>query len=218
MPDTNTELDTKDELPDDQKEEGQDESSEAPAKEPQEEDPLKKIKENLNRVYKERDELLTNNKELEKKAREEELKRLREAGKLTEALETELKNERAIRETLEQRVTELSRDNEVRAALAGQPFRNDKALKTAQNEIISDLNRDESGQWVHKSGKSIDEAVRDYIADEQNSFLLKPKVSSGAGSGGPSKSPDDESNKSLYKLSQEKVLELVAQGKLPKKS
>jgi hypothetical protein len=47
--------------------------------------------------------------------------------------------------------------------------------------------------------------------------LFKPKVSSGGGSSAPSSSNNGGTAKSLFEMSQEDVLKLAEQGKLPRR-
>jgi hypothetical protein len=177
---------------------------------------LKPIKENLDKAYKLRDEALQKVAEYEQREKEAELKRLQEAGKFKEAYEMQLAEERQKRESIEKQNIELTRDINVRSALASVDFKNDKARDSAYREIVGELVRNESGVWVHRSGLGIGDYVKAYTENEENSFLLKPRVSSGAGGSSPTQSTGTSSDKkkSLFKLSQEEVIQMAAEGKL----
>ena len=180
---------------------------------------LKDIKTKLDKSYEARDAALAKIKEFEQKDREAELKRLQEEGKHKEAFDLQLAEERAKREALEKRNIELTRDIEVRNALASHPFRNDNASEMAYREIVGQLVQNEQGVWVHKSGVSVKDFVKTFAEHSDNEFLFKPKVNSGSGSGG-SKAGDNSSGekKSLFNMSQEEVLKMAREGKLPKRN
>lgn len=179
---------------------------------------LKPIKEKLDGAYGSRDEALKKLAEIEQEKKDAELKRLKEEGKHKEAHELEMATERAKTGILEKKNIELTRDIEVRQALSGLEFRNDNALEMAYREIVPQLVKNEQGIWMHRSGGSIRDHVKSFADAEANSFLFKVKSSSGAGTGGgdlkiPDKSSGDK--KSLFSMSQDEVLKLAAEGKLP---
>jgi hypothetical protein len=179
---------------------------------------LKPIKENLDKAYQARDEALKKIAEYEKEKKEAELERLREAGKFKEVYELQLAEERARREAVENENIQLTRDINVRSALAAQDFRNEAARDMAYREIVGQLVRTEDGQWVHRSGLNINDYVKAYVEKEEYNFLLKPKVSSGSGGSGPSTSSSVSSGtkkKSLFEMSQDEVIKLAQEGKLP---
>jgi hypothetical protein len=179
---------------------------------------LKPIKDKLDSAYSQRDEALARLAEIERKEKEEHIRRLKEEGKLKEAYEMQLAEERARREALEVENTRLSRDVEVRGILSGYEFRNDNAREMAYREIVGGLIKNESGQWSHRSGLSLRDFIAGFAASDENSFLFKPKVSSGAGGSSPSSPSNNSSgNKSLYEMSQEEVFKLAAEGKIPRR-
>ena len=180
---------------------------------------LKGIKENLNKAYGARDEALKRVAEFEQKEKEANLKRLQEEGKHKEAYELQLAEERAKREAIERRNIELTRDIEVRNALASHPFRNDNASEMAYREIVGQLVQNDQGVWVHKSGVSVRDFVKTFAEHSDNEFLFKPKVNTGSGSGG-SKAGDTSSGekKSLFSMSQEEVMKMAREGKLPRRN
>lgn len=177
---------------------------------------LKDIKEKLDKSYNARDNALKKIQEFEQKEREAELKRLQDEGKHKEAYELQLAEEKAKRETLEKRNIELTRDIEVRNVLGSQPFRNDNALEMAYREIVGQLVQNEQGVWVHRSGVSVRDFVKNFAGSDENSFLFKPKVSNGGGSSNTSSSNGSDTKKSLFDMSQEEVLKMATEGKLRK--
>jgi len=179
---------------------------------------LKPIKEKLDAAFAQRDLAL---KELADKAqaeRDAELKRLKEEGKHKEAYDLEITRERAKSEALERRNIELTRDIDVRGALSGLDFRNENALEMAYREIVPQLVKNEQGVWMHRSGSSVRDYVKTFSEAEANSFLFKVKANAGAGTGGGNLLTPDKSSggvKSLFGMSQEEVIKLAAEGKLP---
>ena len=176
------------------------------------------IKQNLNNAFAARDALQAKVAEFEARERDANLKRLQEEGKHKEAFELQLAEERAANAALAKRNTELSRDVSVREALRDMNFRNGKAATMAFQEITANLVQDENKQWVHRSGISVREYCEVFSKDEEQSFLFKAKVNSGAGTSSttgaaaPAAKPS-----SLFEMSQEEVIKLAIEGKLPKK-
>lgn len=177
---------------------------------------LKDIKGKLDKAYSVRDEALKKVAEFEQKEKEAELKRLQEEGKHKEAYELQLAEEKAKREALEKRNVELTRDIEIRNALSSQPFRNDNAAEMAYREIVGQLVQNENGVWIHKSGVGIKDYVKAFAENEDNSFLFKPKTSSGSGSSGGKPGDTSSGKKSLFEMSQDEVLKMAREGKLRK--
>ena len=178
---------------------------------------LKDVKGKLDNAYAQRDEALKVKAEYERKEREAEIAKLKEEGNLKEAHEKEMSEERAKREAAEKKIVELTRDNSVRALLGSLDFRTPAATEMAYKEIVGGLIQNEQGDWVHKSGVALSEFVEKFATDENNSFLFKPKVSSGAGTGantGGGTPPSGGEKKSLFNMSQAEVLKLAAEGKL----
>jgi colicin import membrane protein len=182
---------------------------------------LKDTKKLLDNAYKQRDEALAKQAEIERKEKEAELKRLEEQGKHKEIAELKLAEANAKLAALEKQNTELSRDVAVRDALKGLDFRNAKAFEMAQKEIVDQLIQNDKNQWVHRSGISINDFVTAFASAEEQSFLFKVKASSGAGTqnssnngGGGSGSGE---NKSLFSMSQAEVIKLAAEGKIGKR-
>jgi hypothetical protein len=178
-------------------------------------DALQPIKSNLDKAYAERDAAIKKAAEYEQKEKEAELKRLQDDGKYKEAYELQLAEANAKVEVLVKRNLELARDAEIKSALSSYVFRSDKALDMAYMDIASQLVQNELGVWTHKSGVDLRTFIKQFSESEDNSFLFKPKVSTGGGtSGAHSTAPSDNANKSLFKLSQEEVLKRAAEGTL----
>lgn len=178
---------------------------------------LANIKGKLDGAYKQRDEYQAKIAAFESKEREATLKRLSEEGKHKEAYEIQLAEERAANATLAKRNTELSRDVSVRESLRSLSFRNDKAANMAFQEITSNLVQDEHKQWVHRSGISVKEYCEAFSKDEEQSFLFKAKVNSGAGTASGNSGngvPGDNKPKSLFAMSQADVIKMASEGKL----
>lgn len=178
---------------------------------------LKDIKGKLDKAYASRDEATRKVAEMEQREKEANLKRMEEEGKHKEVLEHRLAEATAQLDVANKRITELTRDVEVREALSGLPFRNDKAAKIAYKEVVDGLVQDDKGIWRHKSGVSIKEWVEAFTKDEDQSFLFKVKSSNGSGSGGSTSTNTDTKTGSLFGMSQEDVLKMAAEGKLPRR-
>jgi hypothetical protein len=179
---------------------------------------LKDIKLKLDKAYSVRDEALRKAADIEQARKQEEIKRLQEDGKHKEALELQLAEERAQRAAYEKRVVELTRDMDLKNALSTYSFKNENAFSMAYREIVDQLAQDDKGIWRHKSGVSLKDFVKQFADDENNAFLLKPKVSSGSGSS-TTKVKDSSSGmsgKSIFELPQDEVLKLAREGKLRK--
>jgi hypothetical protein len=176
---------------------------------------LKEIKAKLDKAYGARDEALRKAAELEQEKKQAEIARLKEEGKHKEASEIQIAELKAQNEALKGTNIKLTRDLDVRNHLSSLTFRSDKASEMAFKEITADLVQDEDGTWKHKSGVGVVDYIKAYAEDEANSFLFKQKQSSGSGSGGVKTSASSENKSSLFELSQDEVLKLAAEGKLP---
>jgi len=178
---------------------------------------ISNVKSKLDGAFSQRDEALKRLAELEQKEKERELQKLQEEGKHKEAYEMQLAEEKARREVAEKKNIELTRDMEVRNNLSALPFRNDQAREMAYREIVSGLVRNEEGLWIHRSGASISDYVAAFAAKEDNIFLFKQKANTGTGVTATTPSTPTTSPKKLSEMSQEEVLKLAAEGKLPKR-
>jgi len=180
------------------------------------EERLAKMKANMDRMAKERDEALKLKADLEAKAKEDAIARMKEEGKLQEALEMELAEARAKLTSYEEQNTKLTRDNVLNQALTGMEFRNEKSRDMARREIVESLVQNEEGQWVHSSGTNINDYVAAYAKSEDNSFLFRVKSNSGAGTGTPAGAPSTDVAKAIGELSTSEILALAAKGQLGK--
>ena len=175
---------------------------------------VKDIKVKLDVAYTKRDEALQKVSEFEQKERDLEIKRLQDAGKDREAFELQLAELKANQETLQKRNLELSRDVDTRQALSAFAFRSEKAAKMAFDEVTSQLVQNEKGEWVHKSGVAVKDFVKTFAENEDNAFLFKQKQNSGNGSQNIPPS-SNTTKKSLFEMTQDEVLQMAAEGKLP---
>ena len=167
---------------------------------------LTDFKSKLDNAYSARDELIKEKVALEEAKKAAELKQMEEEGRHKEIAELKLAEAQAKIEALSKRNTELTRDHEVSAALAGLDFRSDIAADMARDSVLKAVVQDEAGAWKHKSGVSIREFVDHFKKDEVNSFLFKPKTSSGTGMGQPAGTPDMKSNKSITEMNTQEML------------
>ena len=151
---------------------------------------------------------------LEAAERKREQERLKANGQLSEAFELEKADLLSRLESLEAANTALSRDREVRDAMTGYEFRTAKAQTAAIREITDDLVKDEKGVWVAKSGESVDEYVKAFFEAEDNSYMLKPKRTSGTGAD-KTKPPvhNEQKPKSIFDLKPEQVMANILAGK-----
>jgi hypothetical protein len=175
---------------------------------------LKSIKEKLDGAYSARDAATAALAAKELKEREAEIARLREAGKDKEAYDIEIATERTRNAELSRQNVELTRDIELKSLLASFNFRNDSAREMAYREIVGQAVRNEQNVWVHKSGASMADFVKSFAAHDDNLFLFAQKKNSGGDLGKP-KSSSEKSVGKLADLSQEEILKLAREGKLP---
>ena len=181
------------------------------------EERLAKMKGNLDKAYKEITDLKAANQKLLQEKSDAEKDRLRKEGKELEVLALELQEALAQLDAERGQNTQLNRDMMLRNALTSKDlFRNDSAREMAFREICANLTQDENGVWVHKSGVTISQAVESFVANPDNSFMLKAKNNSGSGSGKPTTSPQTKPTGSIFDMSQEEVLRLAGEGKLRK--
>ena len=178
------------------------------------EERLAKMKANMDRMASERDEALKLKVELEAKQKEETIARMKEEGKLQEALEMELAEAKAKLDVYAKETTQLKRDGVLNDALAGMEFRNDKSRDMARREIVDQLVQNEEGAWVHSTGSNIRDYVEAYSKSEDNSFLFRVKSNTGAGTGNPAGAPSTDVSKSISEMSTQEILALASKGKL----
>lgn len=178
-------------------------------------DDLAPIKENLNKAYKERDELKKEVADMKKALRDAEIERLKEEGKEKEAFEAQLSDRDAEIENLKSQIVTLTRDNQVRQTLTSYDFKNERAADLAYDSVVKALVQNEKGDWVTKSGKSIADYVKEYSEDEDNAFLFKQVESRGTDTKPAKPATPTTTGKKLSDLPQTEVLKMAAEGKLP---
>ena len=178
---------------------------------------LAEIKGKLDAAYEKRDLAAKELETYKQKEREAEIALLKEQGNLKEAHAKEMEALQSRNAALEAQNLELTRDGAIKQALSALDTRNTRAYEMAQKEIAKEIIRDESGNWVHRSGKSISEFVAEFAADPENAFLFKPKQNNGGGGGQSNNVPDTATGKSLFAMSQADVIRLAKEGKLKRK-
>lgn len=179
---------------------------------------LADIKTKLDGAYGARDAAVTEAAKLKEEKRLADIQALKDAGKHKEAAEAELAAVLAENKALKEVNTNLSRDSSVKDSLKGLDFRGAKASDAAFKEIVDQLIQNDKGQWVHKTGVSVEQFVEAYAKDDDNSYLFKPKASSGGGSGNQRSTNNQSSDGSLFNKTQAEVLALAAAGKLPSRN
>ena len=177
---------------------------------------LKPIKENLDKVYAERDSALKVVKEYQDKEKEAKLAALKAAGKDKEIFDLKMQEKDDENAKLKKANLKLTRDTKLKSALGVLEFRNESAFNMAYNEIKNELVEDEDGKWKHKSGASIKDYVKTYSTSEDHTFLFKQKISSGGGGKPPSKKKTGGESTSLFNKTQAEVIQLAKDGKLNK--
>jgi hypothetical protein len=175
---------------------------------------LSKMKSNMDRMAKERDEALKKAAEIEQTKKAEDIKRLEDEGKLQEALEMKLAEAEAKLKVYEEENTKLNRDSVVNSVLSNLEFRNERSRTMAYRDIVEQLVQNENGSWVHKSGTSIHEFIDSFSKSEDNSFLFRVKANTGAGTTNSAGNSNTNEKKSLSSMSTEEVLALAAKGQL----
>jgi len=184
---------------------------------------LKDIKGKLDNSFAERDAARKELDAIKKKERDAELKALEAAGKHKEAFDIKLAEEQAKYADLESRYKtlestnlDLSRNNILREELREIDFKNKKSADMAFASIASEIIKDDKGNWVHRSGVSIKEFVAAFAKDEENSFLIKAKQSSGSGTEESKKTNTTAKVDSLVGKSNKELLAMAEAGTLPK--
>lgn len=177
---------------------------------------LGELKSKLDNAYTAKKEAEDRAKTLEEEKRALEIERLKEQGKEKEAAEAEIKALKEANEKLEKRNVELTRDNELTALVADLPFRSDAARKMALKDIKAELVKDDKGNWVHKSGDTMEAFVKTFSESPDNEFLFKAKEDNGGGSPAPKPNAGGKPVEgSVFGMSQADVLKAAAEGKLP---
>jgi len=185
---------------------------------------LKPMKENMNRMAKERDEAQKEAAKLKEKRRAEEIQSLEEAGKHEEAFKARITDLEAERDGLKDQLTNLTRNqtlNDALGTIEGKEFRHARAKEMAFETILPQLVQDKDGQWMHKSGVSIKDYVSTFVNSDDYEFLFKKPQNQGAGVNNSGKEPGgmDLGKDGIRGIRDpQKLMQLAAQGKLGKKT
>ena len=109
------------------------------------------------------------------------------------------------------------RDSVISSALSDKEFANEKAKKTAINEIAESLQQNDLGYWVNKDGLQAAEAIEAYVSNEDNVYLFKPKMSKGVNYNslkGATGNTATSQGKKFTELSHEAQVEYVRNNKI----
>jgi hypothetical protein len=167
---------------------------------------IKNIKVNLDSAYSERDAALAQVEQAKADKQKAEIEALEKQGKHSEVMQMKLNELTTKLETYEQKNTELSRDNAVRTQLNSLNFKSDKAAKMAYSDIVGSLKKDASGNWVHETGLSIEDAVSSYAKDDNNAFLFSVKANAGTGINPAKPASGNNPVKSIKEMSTDELL------------
>lgn len=178
------------------------------------EERLAKMKTNMDKMATERDGLLKDKVTAEKAAKEATIARMKEEGKVQEALELELSEARTRLAEYATETTQLKRDGVLNDALSGMDFRNDKSRDMARREIVDQLVQNEDGSWSHTGGTSIRDYTAAYAKEEGNSFLFRTKSNTGGGTNNNDGKINTDVSKSIMEMSTQEILAQAAKGQL----
>jgi len=137
---------------------------------------LAKMKANMDRMAKERDEALTIKNQMEADVKAAKIKQLEADGKLQEVAEMKIADLESKLKVYESENTKLNRDVVLNNRLSSLDFRNDRSRDMARKDIVDQLVQDANGAWSHKSGASIDDFVESYSKSEDNSFFIPSEI------------------------------------------
>jgi hypothetical protein len=175
---------------------------------------IKNIKVNLDSAYSERDAALAQVEQAKADKQKAEIEALEKQGKHSEVMQMKLNELTTKLETYEQKNTELSRDNAVRTQLNSLNFKSDKAAKMAYSDIVGSLKKDASGNWVHETGLSIEDAVSSYAKDDNNAFLFSVKANAGTGINPAKPASGNNPVKSIKEMSTDELLSNIEKGNI----
>ena len=175
---------------------------------------IKNIKVNLDAAYKQRDDALQEVALAKQEKQKAEIAALEKSGKHQEIMQMKLTELTNKLESYEQKNTELSRDNAVRAQLNSLNFKSDKAANMAYQDIVANLKKDATGNWVHENGLSISDAVSSYAKDDNNAFLFSVKANAGTGINPAKPASGNNPVKSIKEMSTQEMLDAVAKGQI----
>jgi len=175
---------------------------------------ISNIKVNLDNAYKERDAALAQVEKTKADKQKAEIEALEKAGKHSEVMQMKLTEMNTKLEAYEQKNTELSRDNAVRSQLNSLNFKSDKAAKMAYEDIVGNLKKDATGNWVHENGLSIADAVSSYAKDDNNAFLFSVKANAGSGINPAKPASGNNPVKSIKDMSTDELLTNIEKGNI----
>jgi len=175
---------------------------------------IKNIKVNLDSAYSERDAALAQVEQAKADKQKAEIEALEKQGKHSEVMQMKLSELTTKLETYEQKNTELSRDNAVRTQLNSLNFKSDKAAKMAYSDIVGSLKKDASGNWLHETGLSIEDAVSSYAKDDNNAFLFSVKANAGTGINPAKPASGNNPVKSIKEMSTDELLSNIEKGNI----
>jgi len=175
---------------------------------------LAKMKSNMDRMAGERDEALKKAVEIEQAQKQAHIQRLEEEGKMQEALEMKLAESQARLKVFEEENIKLNRDSVVNSVLGSLDFRNERSRQMAYRDIVEQLVQNDDGIWAHKTGTNIQDFIKAYSKNEDNSFLFRVKANTGAGTSTSSGTPSMEQKRSIGEMTTEEVLSLASKGQL----
>jgi len=175
---------------------------------------ISNIKVNLDNAYKERDAALAQVEKTKADKQKAEIEALEKAGKHSEVMQMKLTEMNTKLEAYEQKNTELSRDNAVRSQLNSLNFKSDKAAKMAYEDIVGNLKKDATGNWVHENGLSISDAVSSYAKDDNNAFLFSVKANAGSGINPAKPASGNNPVKSIKDMSTDELLTNIEKGNI----
>ena len=178
---------------------------------------LSPIKKKLDSAFAERDAARLEAQQSAAKLQVAEAEKLRAEGKHKEAAELELTETKARLASLEAQNVELTRDMLVRTAISGIAFQNANAAEIAKASIVSKLVKDQTGMWKGLDGSSIEAVVEAFKKNSDNSFLFKPKVSSGGGSSSGTPTAPADSPKSIFNMDPAEIALRARAGTLRKR-
>jgi hypothetical protein len=179
---------------------------------------LKKMKGNMDKMSAKLKAQAAATAQAEADAKAAEIARLKEDGKVQEALELELKAAKEKLSAAEESNTKLTRDSTIETVLSAFEFRNTRSRAHAKRDLTDEMVQVD-GVWQHKSGVSIADAVEAYAKDTENKYLFKPKTNSGGGTNNSAANKDIDTNSkpnSLFELTGAEMLKRAAAGKLGK--
>jgi len=164
----------------------------------------------LDKAYEERDNANASAKKAAddlaagKRSHDLDVLKAREEGRTTGEKKLNAALERI--DALEAHNTALAKDKAVNSALTGFTFRTSSAQQIARDLVSGNLVQNDKGEWVVSDGRSPESYVKETLESDEYSFLLKPAVSSGGGTGRNQGGGGENEPASLLEKSNEQLL------------